>query len=75
MIESTNTVQNCYDSIPGWGSEYSSEGVRQVWVGMWLQLIIATPQLYISECPGISEGKVGGSEMGWRWVGGLEVWK
>jgi len=47
----------------GWGSEYSSEGIRQVQVGTWLQLIVASPQLYISDCPSISEGKVGWSEV------------
>jgi len=57
----------------GWGSEYSLEGVGQVWVGTWLQLIVAPPQLYISDCPSISEGKFRRLEVGW--VGGSEVQK
>ena len=40
---------------------------------MWLQLIIVPLQLYISNCPSISEGKIGGSEVGQRWVRGSEV--
>ena len=62
---------SCYDLIPGWGSKYSLEGVRQVLVGTWLQLIVAHPQLYISDCPSISEGKIEGSEV----VRGSEVQK
>ena len=58
--------------IGGGGSEYSSEEGQMVWVGTWLQLIIAPPRLYIGDCPSISEGKVGGSEVGRRF-GGLEV--
>jgi len=47
----------------GGGLEYSLEGVRQVQVETWLQLIVAPPGLYISDCPSISEGKVRGSEV------------
>jgi len=47
-------------------------GLDKVWVRMWLQLIIAPPQLHVGDCPSISEGKVGGSEVDQRF-GGLEV--
>ena len=46
------------------GVGVSSEGV--VWVGMWLQLIIVPPRLYVSDCPSILESKVEGSEVGQR---------
>ena len=44
------------------------EGVGQVQVGMWLQLIIAPPRLSIGDCLSVSEGKVRGSEVG------LDIW-
>ena len=46
------------------GVGVSSEGIGQVQVGTWLQLIIVPPRLYVSDCPSISEGKVEGSEVG-----------
>jgi len=49
------------------GSEYSLEGVRQVQIGMWLQLIVVPPRLYSNDCPSISEGKVRGSVV-WKRV-------
>ena len=60
------TVFMCYNSIPGWGSEDSSERGGQVQVGIWLQLIVVPPRFYVGYCPSISEGKVGGSEVGRR---------
>jgi len=45
------------------GLEYNLEGVRRVWVGTWLQLMVVPPQLYVNNCPSISEGKVRGSEV------------
>ena len=33
---------------------------------MWLQLMVVPPRLYVGDCPSISEGKVGGSEVGQR---------
>ena len=58
----------CYNSIPKWGLEYGSEGVRQLQVGTWLQLIVVPPRLYVSDCPSILESKVKGSEVGWGWA-------
>jgi len=53
----------------GWGSGIVQRGSDKVWVGTWLQLIVAPPQLYVSDCPSISEVR---SE-GWRWVRSPEV--
>jgi len=46
-----------------------------VQIGMWLQLIVVPPPLYVSDCPSISEGKLEGSEVGQRWVRGSGVRK
>ena len=62
----------CYDSIPKWGFGVSSEGVGQVRVGTWLQLIVTPTRLYVGDCPSISEGEVKGLEVSQRF-GGSEV--
>jgi len=65
-INISHIQNNCCDSIPGWGSEYSSEGVRQVQVGMWLQLIVMPLNCMLVIVPVFQNIR---SE-GWRWVGG-----
>jgi len=63
---------NCYDSIPGWGSEYSLEGVGQVQVGMWLQLIVAPLDCMSVIVPVFQNIRL----EGWRWIRGWsEVWR
>ena len=54
-------------------SDDSSEGggSDKVRVGTWLKLMVAPPQLYVGDCPSISEVRSEGR----RWVGGSEVRK
>jgi len=65
-------VNRCYDSIPRVGLKNSSEGVRQGTGRDVASTNHCAPQLYVGNCPSISEGKVRGSEVDWKF-GGSEV--